>query len=195
MSRASKPVDPPPDRPVRRRDPERTKARLLEAARQQFSQRAYPYVGVRDIAAQAGVDVSMAFRYFGSKEGLFEAAFASSFDAFDLTGEREAFGRHVVGLFLDEHDQATLPLHIIQHAAADPVASEAIRRIARKEMVEPIAEWLGGPDAEGRAAQILALCAGFFTYRVLVPLAPFVGRMDAKARAWLEGALQAVVDG
>ena len=180
---------------MRRRDPERTKARLLEAARRLFSQRAYAYVGVRDIAAQAGVDVSMAARYFGSKEGLFEAAFASSFDAFKLTDEREAFGRHVVGLFLDDQDQATLPLHIIQHAAADPVAGEAIRRVAQKAMVEPIATWLGGPDAQARAAQILALCAGFFTYRVLVPLAPFAGGMDPKARVWLEGALQAIVDG
>lgn len=49
------------------------KRRLLEAAREQFSSQEYRSVTMRSIAAQAGVDVALIARHFGSKDGLFAA--------------------------------------------------------------------------------------------------------------------------
>ena len=54
------------------RDADGTRQRLLEAARIRFARDGYSTTTVRDIAADAGVNVALISRYFGSKEGLFE---------------------------------------------------------------------------------------------------------------------------
>lgn len=56
---------------ARVRDAARTRQRLLEAAFDLFSQRPYSSVGTREIAAHAGVNITLISRYFGSKKGLF----------------------------------------------------------------------------------------------------------------------------
>lgn len=50
-----------------------TKEKLLDAARQLFWTRGYSNVSVRDITGAAGVDAALVSRYFGGKQGLFEA--------------------------------------------------------------------------------------------------------------------------
>lgn len=58
---------------ARRRDAARTKKALLDAASRRFAADGYASTTVRDIADDAGVNVALINRYFGSKEGLFEA--------------------------------------------------------------------------------------------------------------------------
>lgn len=48
---------------------------ILAVAEQLFAQKGYNGTSVRDIAEEAGVNVSMISYYFGSKEGLMEALF------------------------------------------------------------------------------------------------------------------------
>jgi AcrR family transcriptional regulator len=57
----------------RQRDAERTRRALLEAAERRFARDGYAATTVRDIAADAGVNVALISRYFESKAGLFEA--------------------------------------------------------------------------------------------------------------------------
>ena len=66
------------EEPGRRRDSAATKAALLTAARTLFADRGFEQTTVRDIAARAGVNQALLFRYFGSKEALFHAAMAST---------------------------------------------------------------------------------------------------------------------
>ena len=47
-----------------------TQERLLACARRRFLQESYDNVGLREIAGDAGVDVALIARYFGSKEEL-----------------------------------------------------------------------------------------------------------------------------
>lgn len=61
---------------ARRRDRASTCAALLDAARRRFSREGYDAVSVRDVAADAGVDPALVFRYFGSKPALFREATA-----------------------------------------------------------------------------------------------------------------------
>jgi AcrR family transcriptional regulator len=178
------------------RNAAQTQARILQAAQRHFSRYGYVQAGLRDIAAEAGINVALVARYFGSKEKLFEAAVAASVTPDMLWAHpREQFGKRVVGLFLEGRPEATDPLLMLVQAAADPVAKSVAMEVVRARILEPLAEWLGEPEAEPRAAEILALCAGFFTYRNLLPLAPFTGAMAPSARAWLERALQDIVDG
>lgn len=58
-------------RPVSAADSQ-SRARLIDAARQQFSLHGYSATTTRDIAAVAGVNPAMIRYYFGSKAGLFE---------------------------------------------------------------------------------------------------------------------------
>ncbi|MEU4969063.1 TetR/AcrR family transcriptional regulator [Streptomyces smyrnaeus] len=60
--------------PKRKRDRAATRAALLAAARARFTLMGYDATSVRDIARDAGVDATLIFRYFGSKEQLFEEA-------------------------------------------------------------------------------------------------------------------------
>lgn len=55
----------------RQRDPERTKARIVEAAIQEFSAKGYAGARVSEIAARAGVNQQLIAYYFDSKEGLY----------------------------------------------------------------------------------------------------------------------------
>ncbi len=55
----------------RRRDPERTKARILDAAIEEFSAKGYAGARVSGIAARAGVNQQLIAYYFDGKEGLY----------------------------------------------------------------------------------------------------------------------------
>ncbi|NHC15105.1 TetR/AcrR family transcriptional regulator [Motilibacter deserti] len=65
----------------RRRDSARTRKLLLETARRRFARDGYAATTVRDIADEAGANVALISRYFGSKEGLFEACLAAAADS------------------------------------------------------------------------------------------------------------------
>jgi AcrR family transcriptional regulator len=62
-----------------RRDPERTRARILEAARIEFTRRGLGGARVDQIAARAGSNKRMIYYYFGNKEALFLAALESAY--------------------------------------------------------------------------------------------------------------------
>ena len=55
----------------RQRDPERTKAKILEAAVEEFSAKGFTGARVSEIAARAGVNQQLIAYYFDGKEGLY----------------------------------------------------------------------------------------------------------------------------
>ncbi|MFF3440042.1 TetR/AcrR family transcriptional regulator [Streptosporangium sp. NPDC002721] len=57
----------------RKRDPERTRRRIVEAARAEFSAKGFAGTRVSEIAARAGVNKQLISYYFGGKEGLLKA--------------------------------------------------------------------------------------------------------------------------
>ena len=65
-------------RPKQRRLPaEERRARVLDAARRAFVSSGFGGATVRSIAAEAGIDQAMVYRFFESKERLFEEAIAT----------------------------------------------------------------------------------------------------------------------
>lgn len=64
--------------PGRRRDASATRSALLQAAHGRFIRLGYERTTLRDVAADAGVNIALVKRYFGSKEGLFKAALAAT---------------------------------------------------------------------------------------------------------------------
>lgn len=149
---------------------------------------------MRGIAADAGIDPALVVRYFGSKEKLFEEALAASLDVAPLTAvPRAEFGKAVVAYFLADGDGARNPLPMMVLAAADPAARAVTVRLLASHVLAPIGAWIGTDDGAARAARILAICSGFFTYRLLLPIGYFADDLDPATRTWLERALQAAV--
>jgi len=67
--------------PVRvRRDPQRTRARILEAARIEFARSGLGGARVDQITARAGSNKRMIYYYFGDKEALFLATLESAYE-------------------------------------------------------------------------------------------------------------------
>ena len=61
----------------RKRNATVTRASLLAAATDRFVREGYDSVSLREIASDAGVDVSLVSRYFGGKEELFAEVLAA----------------------------------------------------------------------------------------------------------------------
>jgi AcrR family transcriptional regulator len=179
------------------RDSERTAREILRAAQKVFSTRSYRQAGVREITALAGVNPALVSRYFGSKEKLYEAALADALDVRYLTGAgRKEFGRNLATLFIDGGPGGPRlnPLPMLVLATADSAARKVALRQLRSRITEPLADWFGGPDADERAARLVAVATGFFAFRILLPLKPFKGTVSPATRKWLEDTLQAIVD-
>jgi TetR/AcrR family transcriptional regulator len=64
--------------PIKRRDAEATRTRILQAAMQEFAAKGLD-ARVEDIAEIAGANRRMAYYYFGSKEGLYLAALEATY--------------------------------------------------------------------------------------------------------------------
>jgi AcrR family transcriptional regulator len=58
------------DSPLRRRQAQETRARVVEAARRLFAERGFPATTIADVAREAGVSQQTVYGGFGGKQGL-----------------------------------------------------------------------------------------------------------------------------
>lgn len=63
------------------------KERIMEAAIRLFAQKGFNAVGVRELAAEAGVSLAMINYFYGSKKGLFKAILEGFFDSYQAVIE------------------------------------------------------------------------------------------------------------
>lgn len=64
-------------KPIRTRDPERTKGQILEAALNEFVSHGYDGAKVHQIAESAGCNARLIYHYYDNKERLYEAVLRS----------------------------------------------------------------------------------------------------------------------
>lgn len=180
--------------PPKRRDAPRTRAKLLAAAQQSFSERGYSQSGIRDIAAQADVSSALLIRYFGSKAGLFEAALIDAMRMDELLQRgKEGFGQHLADLFLDADINITPP-SMIALSTSDDDAREITTRVTEEHVITPFAKWLGAPDARARALEVMLLATGFVLYTRQLPALFSARGTDKKIAAWFAESVQAIID-
>ena len=176
-------------RPVRRaRNAAATRAAIIEAASALFSRDGYDQVGVREIAADAGIDPALVNRYFGSKEGLLVAVLESLVDkSHELQMPPGELGPAVARrILLREGQRSQDQLNAIDMAirSNSPNARAVVRDDVKARFVAPIAERLGGgPDAEARAHLFSAIMMGVGVMRGLLGESaasrPYVNEMIA----------------
>lgn len=147
---------------VRRRDAAATRSAILDSARTLFARESYENVGIRDIAAKAGVDAALVARYFGSKEDLFSEVMSTGDRGVDVIGsELDGLPERVAELLLDpEREKSMDEILIIMHSANSPIAGPLVRSSIRERFHDPFAEIIGGDNAVLRAQLFAAMLLG-----------------------------------
>ncbi|MET7365737.1 TetR family transcriptional regulator [Streptomyces sp. NPDC005566] len=162
-------------------DPEGNRRAVLDAARRLFGAHGYKGVGVRAIAAEAGVTPGLVMAYFGTKDGLFREAVGGgagvSGDVLgaDATGDLPAA---LARAYLERWDR--LPADdpwpaLIRSAVSHPPSAELLRTILEKQVGEPLARLLGdSAEAEVRIAMIRSVLFGVIMERYVFAHDPAV---------------------
>lgn len=176
--------------PIRRRDRNRTKMRIIEAAKDLFAAQGYAQAGLREIAAQAGVAVSLLPQHFGSKADLFEAALLDAMvDSTVLEVPRKRWGAAMID-YMSGDGEVRLPAMVIL-STGDAEAREISARVIRERIIPELAGRLGPPDALSRAMRITMLSTGFLIYGRQLPIGP----VDKQTKDHFAQLIQTIVDG
>ncbi|MBI1415861.1 MAG: TetR family transcriptional regulator [Limimaricola sp.] len=144
------------------RKADQTRDKLVEAARAAFWARGYSNVPLRDIARAAGVDVALISRYFGGKQGLFEAALNGAFDWPDLfDGTEDPFGT-ILAKFSNPAKEGfeRQVVRMILMNATDPDVGPLVRAEMERKLLAPLRARLGGEGAAANVALFVAALLG-----------------------------------
>ncbi|MFE4550711.1 TetR family transcriptional regulator [Streptomyces sp. NPDC056785] len=158
-----------------------TRDRILDAAREEFSERGYEKTSVRGIAKAAGVDSALVHHYFGTKEQVFEAAVEVAFapalaaptavEDGPLDGIGERLTRFIFGIWENPATRAPL-LAIIRSAVNNETAAAVFRRLIAAQLLRRIAQRVDLPDAEIRAELAAAQLVGVAMLRYVIKVEP-----------------------
>lgn len=156
--------------PGRSRDATKTRALLLAVARRRFAHDGYTATTSRDIAGEVGVNVALINRYFGSKEGLFEACLQRTVEELDDEAVRRPTAEDLVRTMIEQialpsRTEPPLQMLLLLRASGDERA-DAIRRRTIHRYTERMAAIVGWrPDDESTAPVLLraqiAMAMGF----------------------------------
>jgi AcrR family transcriptional regulator len=141
----SRPDCPPPRR---RRNPEASRAAILEAAREVFAERGYARATIREIARRAGVTHGLVMRHFGSKEQLLIEALPGPRAAADVVpGDLDTLPERVATAFVAGTESAGRGEHavvaLIRSAASDEQVAVPLYAAVEREITATFREVLG----------------------------------------------------
>lgn len=196
------------------KDAAATRRLLVEAARRRFASEGYRATTVRDIAADAGVNVALINRYFVSKQGLFEACLdrvvrdlgdgETGTDATpgadgeprerDLERTLQDLIRHIVRSPTDEDSlQLVLLLRSSHDDEVDRVRRDTLRRYAGR-----LAQAVGGEVTDDlllRAEIALSVVLGMSMLRTSTQVEPLASADPDAVAGPLTDALRALLRG
>ncbi|GAB7050996.1 TetR/AcrR family transcriptional regulator [Catenuloplanes indicus] len=189
MSDLDSPVEP------RRRDAARTRQLLLDAARRRFIRDGYAATTVRDIADDAGVNVSLINRYFASKEGLFEACLGAAVT--DLGNDTDGLSRDEIIARVVARISGRDPLDnayvMLMRSSGDERIDEMRRAILISHARKLAAAGTPGPHALLRAQIVIAAAFGIATMRSALQPEPITSADPAVLHALLTDLIDAVL--
>lgn len=174
-----------------------TRAAILDAASQRFTNESYEQVGMRDIARDVGVDPALISRYFGSKEELFRAVLDDCDGKELMEGDRATFGERMADdlVYGPAKEEDLAWLLIMLRSASSPKAAEIVQQSAAESFYRPFSEWVGGEDGAIRARIVAGLLMGIAVGRDLSGGINLSADECARMKSRLAVLLQDLIDG
>lgn len=178
-------------------------ARIAAAARDEFAMHGWAGTTIRAVARRADVDPALVYHYFGSKEGLLDAATNPPQQWLDRVAEVwatpvERLGAALLQLLLaswaDDEIGPTLRA-ILQTAAHEPATRDKLRRVVEGSLMG--VSGLGSDDRDRliRSGLISSQMMGFALMRYVWKIEPVASMTDDEAIAAIAPNLQRYVDG
>jgi len=176
---------------------QRTRRRILEAARSVFADLGYERATIRGIAAAAGVDKSSVIQYFGTKQNLFREAVHWTIpvaDAIADTPEQTAenLARGMLAAWAADPNS---PMAVLVRASmTSEDAADILRAHITASATPTLATAIDAPDARLRAALVGAMLMGIASQRYLLRM-PDLAEVDIEELLRLiTPALRALID-
>jgi AcrR family transcriptional regulator len=178
-------------------------ARIVAAAREEFAQHGWAGTTLRAVARAADVDPALVYHYFGSKEGLLDAATNPPQKWLEnvakvWTTPVDQLGRALITLLVaswaDDEIGRTLRA-ILQTAAHEPSTREKLRRVVEGSLMG-VSE-LGSDERDRlvRSGLISSQMMGFALVRYVWKIEPVASMSDDEAIAAIAPNLQHYVNG
>jgi AcrR family transcriptional regulator len=178
-------------------------ARIVAAARNQFAENGWAGTTIRAIARSADVDPALVYHYFGSKEGLLDAATNPPQKWLESIAEVwttpiEQLGKALITLLLaswvDDEIGPTLRA-ILQTAAHEPSTREKLRRVVEGSLMGVSKLGSDEQDRLVRSGLIGSQMMGFALMRFVWKIEPVASMSNNEAIAAIAPNLQRYVDG
>ena len=178
-------------------------ARILAAARDEFAEQGWAGTTIRAIARSADVDPALVYHYFGSKEGLLDAATNPPQKWLDSiakvwTTPLDQLGTALITLLLaswaDDEIGPTLRA-ILQTAAHEPSTREKLRRVVEGSLMGVSELGSDERDRLTRSGLISSQMMGFALMRYVWKIEPVASMPDDDVVVAIAPNLQRYVDG
>lgn len=160
---------------------QRTRQRILLAARKVFAEAGYDKATIRGIAELSGVDKASVIKHFGSKQDLFDEAVQWTVPVDELTTADPAqtaqnFLQGMLDAWAADPDGPMAVL--LRTAMTSPDALELLRTQVTEQAVTSVAATIDGPDARLRAALLSAVLMGIASQRYLLQFPDLAAASD-----------------
>ena len=178
-------------------------ARIAAAARDEFAEHGWAGTTIRAVARTADVDPALVYHYFGSKEGLLDAATNPPQKWLESIAEVwttpiQQLGKALIALLLaswaDDEIGPTLRA-ILQTAAHEPSTREKLRRVVEGSLMGVSELGSDERDRLTRSGLISSQMMGFALMRYVWKIEPIASMSDDEAIAAIAPNLQRYVDG
>ena len=178
-------------------------ARILAAARDEFAQHGWAGTAIRAVARTADVDPALIYHYFGSKEGLLDAATMPPQKWLDAVATTWAtpkadLGRQLIRTVLDTWtDEEVGPIlrAVVLTAAHEDKTREKLRLIVERGLIGGSTLGADEEDRLRRSGLIATQLIGFALLRYIWKIEPIASMPDDQVVAAMAPNLQRYVEG
>ena len=178
-------------------------ARILTAAREAFAETGWAGTTMRAVARAADVDPALVYHYFGSKEGLLEAAtnppprwlenVAKTWTT-PVSELGSALLRLMLGAWADDEVGPVLRA-VLQTAAHEPSTREKLRRIVESSLIGVSQLGVDERDRMVRSGLISSQIMGLAMMRYVWRIEPVASMSDDEVVAAVAPNLQRYIEG
>jgi AcrR family transcriptional regulator len=178
-------------------------ARILTAAREAFAETGWAGTTMRAVARAADVDPALVYHYFGSKEGLLEAAtnppprwlenVAKTWTT-PVSELGSALLRLMLGAWADDEVGPVLRA-VLQTAAHEPSTREKLRRIVESSLISVSQLGVDERDRMVRSGLISSQIMGLAMMRYVWRIEPVASMSDDEVVAAVAPNLQRYIEG